>query len=112
MRRAAFSAVAVLLAAAGASAQTPVVNEIFPPGGRRGTTVDVVFSGAGPADGGAVVGTPPCKAVLKPDGKPTAAAVPVRITIPADCRSGNFEFRLVTKTGVSLPRVFAVGDLP
>src|SRR3954454_22233768 len=98
MSRAAFPVVALLLAAAHASAQAPVLNEIFPPGGRRGTTVDVVFAGANLADVVAVVGISPCKAGLKPDGKPTAAAVPVRITIPADCKSGNFEFRLVTKT--------------
>jgi hypothetical protein len=112
MRPASALVATVLALASAASAAPPVVHELFPAGGRRGTTVDAVFGGADLGGAVTVVGTFPGTVGIRRDAKPSASSLPVRFVVPPDARSGEYEVRVVTAAGVSAPRIFVVGDLP
>jgi hypothetical protein len=109
-----FAAVfACAVGAAAVQAQSPGLTEVFPGGGKRGTAVDAVFTGSNLLNPIAVISNSPCRAeIVAEAGKKSATAVPVRITIPADCPTDVFEFRIVTAGGISGPRMFSVDTLP
>jgi hypothetical protein len=110
---------AVLLGAGFAAGQTgPQLLTVFPPGAKAGATVDVTFSGVG-FDGdekllfsqkgftaervGAATVDP-----KTPKGAP-AASVKFKVTAPKD--AGTYDVRVVSKSGLSNPRTFVVGNL-
>lgn len=110
---------AVLLATGVAAAQTgPQLLTVFPPGAKTGETVEVTCAGSGFTGdekllfsgkgftaervGDAVTGKQPAP------GQPTAT-VKFKVTAPKD--SGMYDVRVVSKSGLSNPRAFVVGDM-
>jgi hypothetical protein len=107
--------IGVSLCAADAFAQLPVarLTTVFPPGGQRGTTVDVTVGGT---DLDALTGlrfsTPLISAQPKLDGagKPVPNAFTVRIA--ADLRPGAYDVCAIGRFGASNPRAFVVDADP
>ncbi|QJW96378.1 PPC domain-containing protein [Frigoriglobus tundricola] len=119
LARRTFAALALLLMAGSAAAQTgPQLLTVFPPGAKAGETVEVTFSGAG-FDGdekllfsakgftaeriGAATIEP-----KGPKGQPSAS-VKFKVT-PAKTSTGAFDVRVVSKSGLSNPRAFVVSN--
>ena len=129
-RRLAAGCVFALSAAAAAADPGPTLLTVFPPGAKAGETVEVTFAGAG-FDGGeallfsdpkvtaepasAAVAIDP-KAKGKGGGKMAAAgpsaAVKFKVTVPKNAPYAVLDVRVVSKSGLSNPRAFAVGTLP
>lgn len=117
-RRFAACAVALVLAGRAAAQPGPQLAAVFPPGARAGDTVEVACTGTG-FDGGEKLlfsapgftaepigkATPDPKA---PKGQP-ATGVRFKVTVPKGAR-GTHDVRVVSKSGLSNPRAFAVGD--
>lgn len=108
--------VALLLASASARGQGPTLLTVFPPGAKAGEPVEVTLSGAGfdgdekllfSAKGFAAerVGADPKAAKGQP-----AASVKFKVTPPKG-GTGVHDVRVVSKSGLSNPRAFAVGSL-
>jgi hypothetical protein len=103
-------AVAVCIAALAfaspvAAQPNPVLNSIFPPGGRAGTSVKVTVAGSGLGD----LTTLHCSAAkltFEPIDKNS-----VRIRIPPDTPPGFYDLRAVGVNGLSSPRAFQIGKL-
>ena len=109
-----------------ASAQTgPQLLTVFPPGAKAGQTVEVTFGGNG-FDGDEALlfsdkrikSEPAGKVAVEPKAKTpapkmaagqAAASVKFKVTVPTDAGGGIGDVRVVTKSGVSNPRAFAVG---
>jgi hypothetical protein len=124
---------ALLIAAGGAVAQPPPdtqlpipqLNVITPCGGKAGTTVEVTFAGVDLEDPEALVFSHPsikAEAIQPPPPPPADPKKPAppapkpsvskfKVTIAADAPVGNHDVRIVSKYGMSNPRVFVVGDL-
>ncbi|HJZ54419.1 MAG TPA: PPC domain-containing protein [Gemmataceae bacterium] len=120
---------AVLVVSAGmASAQTgPHLFTVFPPGAKAGETVEVTLTGTG-FDGADTLlfSDPQVKAELVPgsvviDPKPRQpqpgtvmvgqlSTAKFKVTVP-DGPPGMLDVRIVTKSGLSNPRAFVVGEL-
>jgi hypothetical protein len=106
----------------------------MPSGAKSGSTVELTVSGQGleeaqdllfshPGIKAELVGPPPGAAgTQKPDvqkgqgkrrpGQPTVTAnIKFKVHVPADTPLGNLDVRVVTKSGVSNPRAFVVGEL-
>lgn len=86
---------------------TPEIDYVFPPGARRGTSVDVQVG----------VEFVPGKSRLDVVGsglsvKPLDEAGRYRIDVAADAPLGAAELRMVVTQGASAPFPFIVGDLP
>ena len=111
---------ALLLGAGFAAGQTgPQLLTVFPPGAKGGDTVEVTCSGVGfdgdekllfghkgftaERVGGATVDP------KAPKGAP-AASVKFKVTVPKDA-AGTTDVRVVSKSGLSNPRAFVVGNL-
>src|SRR5262245_40463166 len=112
---------AVLLVTGVAAAQTgPQLLTVFPPGAKAGETVEVtcagaffdgneklLFSGKGftaESQGAAV-------ASKQPGGQPGQPTATVKFKVTAPKESGTYDVRVVTKSGLSNPRTFVVGNL-
>jgi hypothetical protein len=107
----------------------PQLNVVTPCGGKAGTTVEVTFAGVDLEEPRALLFShpsikaepiqpppPPPADPKKPappaDPKKPAPPPKFKVTIAADAPIGNHDIRIVSKYGVSNPRVFVVGDLP
>ncbi len=100
-----------------AHAQTapPAIASTLPQGAAPGQTVDVKIRGANLAGPTQFWSSFPVEAVLPPDiaGNGTnAAEVTYRLKIPADAPPGVHGVRVVTATGISNLKLFAIDDLP
>lgn len=89
-----------------AAAPVPVLNAVFPPGGKAGTSVEVTVAGSSLTN----VSTLYCgqKGITckKVDGK----ANTFELTIPPATPVGQYDLYAVTQHGLSSPRVFVVGN--
>jgi hypothetical protein len=132
---AALALAALVLASTSAHAQrnysglpSPRLYQVFPPGARAGTTVEVLVSGRHLEDPQKLVFTNPAvKAEHVPSPKPeidpkTKKPRPVmgalppdtyrfKVTVPAGTPPGSLDVRVVNKWGASNARTFVVGDL-
>lgn len=102
---------AALLAALPAWASDPQLGRIAPPGGQRGTEIDVVLSGARLGDAQEVFLYEPGIKVLSLAAEKDGT-VKARLAIAADCRVGPHGLRLRTASGITNLRTFSVGVLP
>jgi hypothetical protein len=106
-------------------AGTPRLTKLSPPGGQRGTTVEVEFAGRGldrPRDvlfyepGIAVESIAPVESVTGPNGKAQpvepGTRVRVKLKLAADCPLGPHGLRLVTAGGLTEYQRFFVGPFP
>lgn len=111
---------AVLLAANFAAAQTgPQLNTVFPPGAKAGETVEVTVTGVGfDGDEKLVFGDKDFKAERvgaaavdpkAPKGAPATSSVKFKVTAPKDATTTDV--RIASKSGISNPRAFVVGDM-
>src|SRR5262245_48918923 len=113
----------LLLGAGYAPGQTgPLLLTVFPPGAKAGETVEVTLSGIG-LDGDEKllfsgkgfeaerVGTATPEPKTKQPGQPgqPTSAVKFKVTAPKD--AGTYDVRVVSKSGLSNPRAFVVGEL-
>jgi hypothetical protein len=123
-----FTLPALLFVSSVAAAEPPRIAGVFPPGATVGTSVEVTVRGtdldavtglrfAQPGLTAAVVPPPPepkpdpKKKPKKPD--PTAATTATfRVSVAEGVPPGGYDVRVVTKGGVSNPRLFTVGRLP
>lgn len=116
---------ALLLAAAGASADTPKLARLSPPGGQRGTTVEVEFTGRALGQtrevlfyepGITVEGIEPVESTSGPNGKAVpvdpGTRIRVKLKLAADCPLGPHGLRLRTATGLTEYQRFFVGPFP
>lgn len=92
-------------------AANPVLNAIVPPGGQRGTEVEVVFSGQRLKDAQGLM--------LYQNGIEMVSVEPVndnackaKLKIAADCRLGSHALRVRTASGISEVGIFSVGLQP
>jgi Bacterial pre-peptidase C-terminal domain len=103
--------VAIILAAASAAMATqPAIDQVLPPGGQRGTDVELTISGKRLADAEEILWNDADIVVERLSFAAGKLTAPLRIS-PA-CRLGEHSFRLRTKTGLSDLRTFWVGSLP
>ena len=91
----------------------PRLLTTMPMGGTAGSHVEVTITGENLEDADQLIFSDPrltATPKLDEGGKP----VPNRfvITIPADCPTGLYEARMMTRLGISSSRVFNVGSLP
>jgi hypothetical protein len=92
-------------------AATPQLSAIRPPGGQRGTELEVTFSGARLGDAQEVLFYQPgitVTSITKVDDNNVKA----KFKIEPDARLGLHDLRLRTATGISELRTFSVGNLP
>jgi Bacterial pre-peptidase C-terminal domain len=88
------------------SAAPPTVDRIFPPGGRRGTTVAVKITGKVDARTRAWCSRPDVKVDLD------AKSRTLKLTIPKETQPGVCWLRLYNAEGPSPPKAFVIGTLP
>jgi hypothetical protein len=110
MRSSASGIALALLLVSTAQAATPSLTAIRPVGCRRGTELDVTFSGARLGDAVEIVYYQPgiTTASLK---KVDDNSVKARLKIAPDCALGLHDVRVRTATGISELRTFSVGAL-
>lgn len=110
----------LLTPAATVFAQLPIseLTTLTPPGGKQGTTLDVVAGGANLEDGRRLIFSHPgIRATLKQTPAPEFRSAPVeqfnqfQVEIGKDVPAGRYEARVVGRYGVSTPRTFCVGRL-
>lgn len=90
---------------ANAELPSPVLNTVFPAGGRAGATVTVSIDGAALDDLAALRFADSRITSTKKDG------AQFDITIPADVLPGRYDLRAVGRYGISGPRTFSIGRL-
>jgi len=101
----------VCCAVAPALAAAPEVHRVDPPGGTRGTELELILGGKRLADAQAILFYNDGIEVLSiTSPQPEVAVVKVRIS--PTCRLGEHAMRLRTATGISEMRTFHVGALP
>jgi hypothetical protein len=109
--RYAFLAAALCLASPSANAGTPQLGAVRPPGGQRGTEVEVTLSGRNLGDAQEILWYRPgieTVAITKSDDNSAKA----RIKIAPDARLGLYDLRVRTPGGVSQLQTFSVGQYP
>ena len=99
-----------LFFAASVWATQPAVTQVLPPGGQRGTDVELVFDGKRLDDAQEILWYELGIAVNHLDF--AGGKVRAKISLAADCPLGEHAFRLRTNTGLSDLRTFWVGTLP
>lgn len=130
-RRIAAGCVLVLSASVAAAQPGPTLLTVFPPGAKAGETVEVTVSGSG-FDGasrllfsdpkvkgesisGSVAIDPKAKkgdgGGRRGGGMQASAAAKFKVTVPKATPPGTLDVRVVSKTGLSNPRAFVVGEL-
>jgi hypothetical protein len=87
-----------------AQAPNPVLDTVFPAGGKAGTTVTVTLSGSALDGLRDIHTTIPKLAVKKLDANRFS------LTVPADTPPGVYDLRAVGTHGMSSPRTFVVGN--
>ena len=95
-----------LFSVAAARGQEPQLSSIFPPGGQRGTTIEITFEGK---DLKAV------RTLFFSHAEITAKKVAENkfaVTIPETIAEADYDVWAVTATGLSNPRRLVVGSLP
>ncbi len=103
-----------------ASYPSPLLKAVQPPGGQKGTTVEVTLVGDDLDEAKSLYfSDSKLKAERIPDPpvdpkqkNPPPPPLKFRITIPADAAPGLHDLRVIGKWGISNPRAFAVGVLP
>ena len=104
-------AFAALILGPGIAGAAPRVGYIFPPGGQRGTTVKVTFSGSELAGISGVYTTGKgLTATVEPGS--SAAACTIDVTIAKDAPLGIQQIRCYGPAGLSNARFFDVGQWP
>ena len=91
----------------------PRLLTTMPMGGNPGSQVEITITGENLDPGDELVFTEPkitAKCKLDPNGQPEPNKYVV--SIDADCPTGLYEARMVTRLGLSASRVFSVGRLP
>jgi len=107
----AIALVAVVAAANSLWASSPVLSNIVPRGGQRGTEVEVVFTGQRLEDAQQLMIYEPGIEVAEfAVASPTQ--VKAKLKIAADCGLGTKHIRIRSATGISDLRTFRVGALP
>ena len=108
----------VLTSAVWAQLPTAQLTNIFPPGGKVGTTFDVELAGTDLDDAGQLIFSHPGITAVQKSGAPTpfAKAPPplprqFTVTVAAAVPAGVYEVRTVGRYGASNPRAFSVGTL-
>jgi len=91
--------------AAFAAQPNPVLNNVFPPGGQAGTSVEVVIAGGGLTNVSELRCSHPAITCETDEGKL------FRLTVPADVPNGHYDLCAVTANGLSSVRTFIVGHL-
>ncbi len=126
-KRRLLSLIVVLLISGIATGQAgPQLLTIYPCGAKSGESVEVTFTGNG-FDGeekllfsakgikaellGSGVATPDPKVKQGGMRAPAATAVKFKVTVPKDVPFGTHDVRVVSKSGLSNPRAFVVGNL-
>ena len=94
-----------------ASAASPRLNLILPPGGQQGTELDVTVSGSRLADVQEILFYKPGIEVLAVEPV-NDSSFKAKLRIAPDCRLGLHDLRVRTATGVSRLQTFSVGVLP
>ena len=101
------------LALAGeAWAESPTLSRIMPRGGRRGTEIDVTFSGSRLRDAQEILFYKQGIEVVKLEARKNNTQVKVRLRIAKDAPLGEHPMRVRTATGISDLRTFFVGTFP
>jgi hypothetical protein len=101
----------------GSQLPNPRLNFLMPSGGKAGATVEVAFGGTDLEDPLALVFSHPsikAEPVQPPApaaGQPNPPITKFKVTIAPDAPIGNHDVRIISKYGISNPRVFVVGDL-
>jgi hypothetical protein len=103
----------------------PRLLVVSPAGGQAGTTVEVTLTGNDLDEPDkllfshpGITAQPlseaqPVRPTTPPQGgQPPLMAAKFKVTIPSEVPVGTYDVRFVSKTGVSNPRAFVVGDLP
>ena len=97
-----------LLCATTLRATSPQLTSVLPTGGRRGTELEVTFSGDRLQDTEEILSYEPGIQVLKPEFA-SNKVVTAQMKIAPDSALGEHHFRLRTATGLSDLRTFMVG---
>jgi len=105
------SSLAVLCVASSAFAASPVLSNIQPRGGQRGTEIEVLFNGQRLEDAQELMIYEPGIEVAE-FAVVSATQVKAKLKIAADCELGTKHIRVRTASGVSDLRTFRVGALP
>lgn len=111
-------ATAGLCQAQGPGLPTARLTSVFPPGGQRGTTVEVTILGSDLEDANLQFSDPGITAAPKTTepglGQADPQPVPgtFLVTIKPEAKLGVHDVRAVGKYGISTPRAFVVGSLP
>ncbi|MBL8843672.1 MAG: PPC domain-containing protein [Planctomycetes bacterium] len=108
--RLAAGAPAIVIAALPAPSN-PDVDLLLPRGGQRGSEVEVEFRGARLADAADLLFYSPGFELLSL-AAPDAARVTARLRLAPDCRLGEHQLRLLTKSGLSRLLTFWVSPFP
>lgn len=93
-----------------ATATQPRLNSTTPPGGQRGTDLEVRFNGSRLDDAQEIVLYRPGIEVTKVEFKTNS--LKARLRISKDCALGEHQLRVRTASGISDLRTFFVGALP
>jgi len=101
----------LLSLAAHCQASSPSLGAVRPPGGQRGTELEVVLSGARLGDAQQILWYQPGIETLSIE-KLDDNKVKAKLKLAADCSLGLHELRLRTATGISELRTFSVGAYP
>lgn len=94
-----------------ARAASPVLGPVSPPGGQRGTEIEVAFNGARLTDIKEIVFYAPGITVTSLAAA-SDAQVKAKLKIDPNARLGEYPLRLRTATGLSEMRTFYVGPYP
>ncbi|MBC8117395.1 MAG: pre-peptidase C-terminal domain-containing protein, partial [Candidatus Saccharimonas sp.] len=105
------SSLAILCVASSAFAASPVLSNIQPRGGQRGTEVEVLFNGQRLEDAQELMIYEPGIEVAE-FAVVSATQVKAKLKLAADCSLGTKHIRVRSATGVSDLRTFRVGALP
>ena len=100
----------LFFAAISLNATSPKLNSISPPGGQRGTELELKFSGERFHDAQEIILYNPGIEVLKIEENKTNSLT-ARVKIAPTCHLGEHPFRVRTATGLSELRTFFVGAL-
>ena len=89
------------------------ITSVFPPGGQRGTTVDVVVGGGSDLDelDAMTFSHPEITAVAKRDANNNPVANTFTVSIGANVPAGLYDVRVKGLFGISNPRIFRVDSL-
>jgi hypothetical protein len=108
LRFAPSAALALLLLASAAPASSPDLSNVLPPGGQRGTELELTLSGARLGDTQEILWYQPGIETIGIE-KVDDNNVKAKIRIVPDARLGLYDLRVRTATGVSHLRTFSVG---